>query len=124
MRRVNGKPRRWAQRSNLKSSSRAASAPILPGRSTQFEALKSPPQRSLSDCNESSSNSSDSNSDDSIFSDLDSDGESDCSSVTPDELEEDYDRLIEEFTEEGPTLANRGEVSEAIIRTEAVKWIQ
>ena len=97
---------------------------MRPGRSTQSEASESPPQRSLLDSNESSSDSSDSDPDDSIFSDLDSDDESDCSSVALDEPEEDYDRLIEEFTEEGPTLANRGEVSEAMIRTEAAKWIQ
>jgi hypothetical protein len=37
---------------------------------------------------------------------------------------EDYDELIKEFAEEGPTLANRGEVSAAMIRTEEAKWIQ
>jgi hypothetical protein len=56
--------------------------------------------------------------------DSDSDDQSDCSSVGQAEPVEDYDELIKEFAEEGPTLANRGEATEAMIRTEEAKWIQ
>jgi hypothetical protein len=72
-----------------------------------------------------SSDSSDSESDDTDVSmDSDFDDQSDCYSVGRAEPVEDYDELIKEFAEEGPTLANRGEATEAMIRTEEAKWIQ